>query len=85
MFIASTKAYGVRRADGTLYLIKRGFVGDIPEDIAESDIVKLAIKDGSITAPESKKDSAIDDAIVESEKENKKTQAKREKKAKEIE
>lgn len=67
MFIASTKAFMVRRADGTPYAIPRGFIGEIPEDVANSKLVQLALKDGSIAAPSSKKDKDIDKAIKGSE------------------
>ena len=80
MFIASTKTFAVKRADGTLFRIPLGFVGVIPDDVADSLIVKLAMQDGSITTPESKKDKDIDKAIVKSEKKNKETQKAKEEK-----
>ena len=63
MFIVAKKSFGVRRADGTLYRIPNGFIGNIPEEIAKAPIVKLALKDGSIVKSESKKDAAIDKAV----------------------
>ena len=81
MFITSSKSYAARRADGTLYRIPRGFVGNIPDDIAESDIVKLALKDGSIVTPETKKDKDIDKALVAGEANAKEIQAEAEAKA----
>ena len=70
MFIASTKAYEARRADGASFFIPRGFVGEIPDWVAESLIVQLALKDGSITTPATKKDKAIDEAVEESKAKN---------------
>ena len=33
MFIVSKRNYQVRRADGSSYLIKKDFIGEIPEDV----------------------------------------------------
>ena len=70
MFIVSTKTYEARRADGASFLIPKGFMGEIPNWVADSLIVQLALKDGSIVASESKKDKAIDEAIGESNAKN---------------
>ena len=35
MFIVSKRNYQVRRADGSLYLIKKNYIGEIPEDVAQ--------------------------------------------------
>lgn len=78
MFIVSTKAYGVRLTDGSLFRIPRGFIGEIPSEIAESAIVQLAIKDGSISTPAAKKDAAIEEAIEVSEKKAVETQQAKE-------
>ena len=82
MFIVATKAYGVRLKDGNLFKIPRGFVGEIPSEIAGSTIVQLAIKDGSISTPAAKKDAAIEEAIEVSEKKAVETQKAKEKKQK---
>lgn len=78
MIIVSTKAFWTKRADGTTYFIKRGFIGEIPADVANSDIVKLAIKDGSIQVS-AKSDKAIEQAIETSETANLLKQKKHEK------
>lgn len=78
MFIHSSKTYAVKRADGTLYRIPRGFVGEIPADVAKAKIVELAIKDGSISTPASKKDADIDKTAEEAKETAKKQQKKKE-------
>lgn len=84
MFISSSKTFAVLKKDGTYYKIPRGFVGDIPDEIAKSLIVQLAIKDGSIVTPKSKKDNAIEDGLNKAEANSKATQkAKEDAKAKE--
>ena len=82
MFIVATKAYGIRLKDGNLFRIPRGFIGEIPSEIAKSPIVQLAIKDGSISTPAAKKDAAIEEAIEVSEKKAVETQKAKEKKQK---
>lgn len=67
MFICSTKTFKVRCADESILIIPKGFVGEIPDKAAKEWIIQEAIKDGSISTPASKKDNAIDKAIVESE------------------
>ena len=84
MFIVSKKAYYVRLKNGQKYRIPNGFIGEIPDEVAKDPIIGLAIKDGSIQTPESKKDNVIDKASEKAEKkvlENQK--AKEEAKAKE--
>jgi len=68
MFIVSTKAYGVKLKDGTLYKIPRGFIGEIPAEVANSLIVKLAIKGGTISTPASTKDAVVEKAVEDGEK-----------------
>jgi len=83
MFIVSTKSFAVKRANGSLFHIPMGFIGEIPDDVAGSLIVKLAMQDGSISSPATKKDKAIDKAIKESE--DKAVEAQKAKEAKEAE
>lgn len=78
MFIHSSKSFRVRRADGSPYIIKRDFVGDIPADVAKSKIIQMAIQDGSISTPESKKDADIEKAADESKAKIVKAQKKKE-------
>ena len=54
MFIVSKRNYMVRRADDSAYLIPKDFIGEIPQDVAESDLVQRAIKGGTIAVPEGK-------------------------------
>ena len=51
MFIVSKRNFKVRRADGTSYLIKKDYVGDIPQDVFESRLVQKAVAGGLIYAP----------------------------------
>ena len=62
MFIVSKRNYMVRRADDSAYLIPKDFIGEIPQDVAESDLVQRAIKGGTIAVPEGKKDKELMEA-----------------------
>lgn len=84
MFIVSTKRFKVRRADGSPYLIEKGFVGNIPNDVASEWLIQAAIKEGSISTPDSKADRSIEKAIEASESKAKATQKKRETRKKEV-
>ena len=79
MFIVSTKKFKIRRADGTAVDIPKGYVGEIPDDIANEWIVQAAIREGSISTPATKADSSIDKAITKSEAKAKATQKAKEK------
>ena len=68
MFIVSKRNFKVRRADGTSYLIRKDYVGDIPVDVFESGLVQGDIKAGVIAAPQSTKDKDIYKADEEAEK-----------------
>ncbi len=59
MFIISKRNFLVRRADGTPYLVKKDFVGEIPQDVFESSVIQGAIKGGLVAAPDSTKDSSL--------------------------
>lgn len=84
MFIVSKKAYYVRLKNGQKYRIPNGFIGEIPDEVAKDPIIGLAIKDGSIQTPESKKDRVIDKATEDAaEKVLEGQKAKEEAKAKE--
>lgn len=82
MVIVATKTFGVRRDNGEFYVIRRGDIKNIPNDVANSLIVKLAIKDGSIVVSE-KSDKAIEKSIETSNAKNVERQKKAEKKSKE--
>ena len=62
MFIMSKHNYMVRRADGSSFSIGKNFVGDIPKDVANSNLVRRAIRGGGIVAPEGKKDKQLERA-----------------------
>ncbi len=59
MFIVSKRNYMVRRADDSAYLIPKNYIGEIPQDVAESDLVQRAIRGGNIAVPEGKKDKEL--------------------------
>ena len=78
MFIASNKRFKIRRKDGEPVIINRGFIGDIPDEIANEWIIQAAIRDGSIVTTESKKDAAIEEAVTEGKKKITKAARKKE-------
>ena len=65
MFIVSKRNYQVRRADGSPYLIRKDFVGEIPEDVAGSNLVQRAIRGGMIFVPEGSRDKQLEKAGLE--------------------
>lgn len=65
MFVLSKRNFKVRRADGSSFLIKKDFIGDIPEDVFNSRLIQKAIKGGLVAAPESHKDKALYEADME--------------------
>lgn len=65
MFILSKRNFKVRRADGSSFLIKKDFIGDIPEDVFNSRLIQKAIKGGLVAAPASHKDKALYEADME--------------------
>ncbi|HBI63023.1 MAG TPA: hypothetical protein DDY31_17765 [Lachnospiraceae bacterium] len=62
MFIVSNHNYRVRRDNGSFYDIKKGFIGTIPNDIAQSSLVQRAIRGGGISVPQGKKDKHFEQA-----------------------
>lgn len=76
MIIVSSRKYGVLRGK-ELYIINIG-VNDVPEDVYNSLIVKLAIKDGSIVST-GRTDKQIEESIEKAEAKTKENQAKQEK------
>ena len=56
MFIIAKRNYLVRRADGSFYRIEKDYIGEIPEDVAESELVQRAIVGGNIAVPGGTKD-----------------------------
>ena len=68
MLIIAKRNYLVRRADGSFYRIEKDYIGEIPEDVAESELVQRAILGGNIAVPGGSKDKELykaDDAAVE--------------------
>ncbi len=68
MFIVSKRNYRVRRADGSSFFIAKDFIGDIPEDVAQSNLVQRAVRGGMIAVPEGAKDSQLEQADNKAEK-----------------
>lgn len=62
MFIVSKRNYQVRRADGSSFFIAKDFIGNIPEDVAQSNLVRRAIRGGMIAVPEGTKDKQLEQA-----------------------
>lgn len=62
MFIVSKRNYSVRRADGSSFLIEKDFIGNIPDDVAESGLVRRALKAGMIFCPPGPKDTQLEQA-----------------------
>lgn len=63
MFISSKQKFLIRRESGEAFVIPNGYIGDIPEDVAQSRTVQLAIKGGQIVTPDSHKDKDIAAAV----------------------
>ena len=61
-----------------LVRIPNGYVGDIPEDVAEQWIIKAAIEDGSIVCSESHKDTEVEKAVSAGKAKVKETAKKKE-------
>lgn len=59
MFIVSKRNFLVRRADGTSYLVKKDYVGDIPNDVFNSRLIQGAMKTGLVIAVQSHKDKDL--------------------------
>lgn len=67
MFIIAKKNFRIRRADGSSFLIKKNYIGEIPEDISRHWLVQSAIKSGSIATPKGTKDNTLIKADQEAE------------------
>ena len=65
MFIVSKRNYDVRRPDGSLYKIRKDFIGDIPEDVADTRLVQRAIRAGMIFIPSGTADRQLEKADQE--------------------
>lgn len=68
MFIVSKRNFMVRRADGSSYRIAKDFIGEIPEDVAQSVLVQQAIYGGLISTPDGKMDDRLEAADQKAEK-----------------
>lgn len=62
MFIVAKRNYLVRRSDGSSFAIKKGYIGEIPQDVAKSQLVQRAIRGGTIAVPKGKKDKQLEQA-----------------------
>lgn len=62
MFIVAKRNYRVRRTDGSFFLIAKDFIGNIPQDVAQSNLVQRAIRGGMIAVPEGTKDKQLEQA-----------------------
>lgn len=51
------------------YKIKKDFIGDIPEWVANSWLVQMAIKSGDVVTPRAKTDKALEQADEKAEAE----------------
>ena len=65
MFIVSKRNNEVRRPDGSLYKIRKDFIGDIPEDVADTRLVQRAIRAGMIFIPSGTADRQLEKADQE--------------------
>lgn len=59
MFIISKRNFLVRRADGTSYLVKKDYVGNVPDDVFNSPLIQGAMKTGLVIAVQSPKDKDL--------------------------
>lgn len=59
MFIVSKRSYAVRLSDGSFYRIPKDFIGEIPEEVAESRLVQRAVRSGSIVVPSGTRDREL--------------------------
>lgn len=62
-FIISKRNFLVRQADGSSYMVKKDFMGDIPDDVFNSGIIQGAIKGGLVATADTHKDAAIKKAV----------------------
>ena len=62
MFISSKINCLVRLNDGREFRIPRGYIGEIPDEVADSLLVKWAIAGGDIVTPAAHADTAIEAA-----------------------
>ncbi len=68
MFIISKRNLMIQRPGANPYIIRKDYVGEIPEDIASHWLVKAAINDGTIATPQGKKDVDLENADQEAAK-----------------
>ena len=52
MFIVSKKNFIFRLPDGETYRLKKDFMGDVPDYLADLPLFKLAVQGGDIMTPE---------------------------------
>lgn len=61
MFINSKKCFEIREGDRKL-VIPRGYIGSIPDWVAEHWLIQAAIRDGSIATPGNSADRSLEEA-----------------------
>lgn len=61
-FIISKRNFSVPCADGSKYLIRKDYVGSIPDEVLESTVVQMAIRGGLIAVSGQSADKALDEA-----------------------
>lgn len=62
MFINSKARLSVRMDDGTVYIIPKDYIGEIPDKVGKSWLIQAAIKSGHVVVPEGKSDAALEAA-----------------------
>lgn len=62
MFINAKSNILVRFDDGSSYLIRKDYIGEIPDYVAEHWYIQAAIKSGDIAVPAGKKDADLEQA-----------------------
>lgn len=65
MFIIAKKNFRIRRADSSLFMIRKDYIGEIPRDVAAHWLVQAALADGSIATPRGRNDPALWQADAE--------------------
>lgn len=68
MFIISKRNFVVQRQRKDPYLIRKDFVGEIPDDVAGHWLVQAAIADGAIATPHGRKDTELEESDQEAAK-----------------
>ena len=65
MFIVSKRNFKIHLSDGSVFRIKKDYIGNIPDHLFSQPLLQAALKDGSIVVPVGKTDKALDAAVAE--------------------